>query len=241
MKLSIFLVLLLFYTELTLAVDRSKFKTCDQASFCKRNRVLKEGTSKHSIVQSTINLSGTKITADVSNPFSETATLQLELSGLQDNTVRFKIKEKSPPIKRFEAKDALIIDETFEVSPLSVQKDANLFTVTYTNNTKVVVYYSPIKIEVFKNNLLVVSANSHGLLNFEHFRQKEDPPYLPFQYTTTDEESQKNELKNYWHDSWEETFSTHKDHKPHGKSSQDPISFNIRPIRHFSRYHISKL
>ena len=223
MKLSIFIILLLVYAEFTLAVDRSKFKTCDQASFCKRGRSLKEGTSKYSIVQSTVHLTKTKITADIQNPYSESATLQFELSGLQDNTVRFKIREKSPTIKRFEATDALIIDDSFEVSPLSVEKDTNHFTVTYKNNTKVVVSYSPIKVDVYKNNLLVVSTNSRGLLNFEHYRSQEDSTYLPFDFSSSEEEARKTELDSYWRDSWEEHFSTHKDHKPHGTSSPPSI------------------
>lgn len=44
-------------------------------------------------------------------------------------------------------------------------------TVTSGSN-KAVVHATPFKIDFYKNNILVVSANSKGLFRFEHLRPK---------------------------------------------------------------------
>ena len=40
------------------AVDRNNFKTCDQSSFCKRNRAIEPGNSQYSVDQATIQPAG---------------------------------------------------------------------------------------------------------------------------------------------------------------------------------------
>jgi alpha 1,3-glucosidase len=85
---------------------------------------------------------------------------------------------------------------------------------------RVIVHLAPLKLEFFIGDELVNVFNARGLLNFEHYRHKPQPPPVPSPDeaaanttstpppTTTDDPTM-----------WEETFKSHTDSKPHGPES----------------------
>lgn len=77
-------------------VDRSKFKTCDQSSFCKRNRALstqpREDTKLTNVLKESLQKHEHKITATLK---TENVELPMDITVLQDNIVRLRIYEVS--------------------------------------------------------------------------------------------------------------------------------------------------
>lgn len=97
------------------------------------------------------------------------------------------------------------------------------------NRAQLKLTYAPLKAELYIDNLLAITANDRGLLNFEHLRVKPAPPPAPPAPVVNEEgvvEGEQpqeepaqpepvpatEELEN----AWEEHFSSHHDSKPNG-------------------------
>uniref|UniRef100_W5LYQ7 Glucosidase II alpha subunit a n=1 Tax=Lepisosteus oculatus TaxID=7918 RepID=W5LYQ7_LEPOC len=91
------------------AVDRSNFKTCEQSSFCKRQRAVQPGQSPYRALLDTLQLSDSRLSLQLLNEHNKVKLL-LELYGLQGNMTRIKINELKPLRPRFEVPDVLIRD-----------------------------------------------------------------------------------------------------------------------------------
>ena len=53
-----------------------------------------------------------------------------------------------------------------------VKKDSNLVELKSSYNTRVILYFNPLKLEFYIDDYLVASYNSKSLLKFEHLRAK---------------------------------------------------------------------
>ena len=91
------------------SVDRHKFKTCHQASFCRRARAVEPGNSPYYIDMSTVTESSTMIEAVVVNE-QNAVQFRLEIFGLKDDTFRFRMREAFPLAPRFEVPEVLVGD-----------------------------------------------------------------------------------------------------------------------------------
>ena len=60
-------LLLLLSLSLVLAVDRNKFKRCDQSGFCKRCRAVQPGSSQYEVEPDTLHVSPTSLDTLVVN------------------------------------------------------------------------------------------------------------------------------------------------------------------------------
>jgi len=111
------------------------------------------------------------------------------------------------------------------------------------NNHVIAVTYKPLKIDFFDpEGVLLISLNNRGLMNFEHYRNKESPkpadeapapPDLADENKEGEEEKNENgegeepatpeqpkaEEKEEDKGMWEESFKEHQDSKPYGPSS----------------------
>lgn len=83
---------------------------------------------------------------------------------------RFKIREAFPISQRFEVPEVLVSDPE-QATVVVEDKSDHGFSVVLGKN-RAVVTAKPFKIDFFSNGILVVSANSRGLLKFEHTRLK---------------------------------------------------------------------
>jgi len=97
---------------------------------------------------------------------------RLEIFGLRDNTFRFKIREAFPIAQRFEVPEVLVGDPEQDVIAIEDKTDSG-FTAVLGNN-RVVINAKPFKMDIFSNDVLVVSANARGLMKFEQSRLKDE-------------------------------------------------------------------
>ena len=90
------------------AVDRNKFRTCQQSSFCRRCRGLEPGTDIYSVDVSTLQLNAGQ--AEVLLKHGEDR-FRMEISALKSQSVfRVKIREAFPLVPRFEVPEVLVAE-----------------------------------------------------------------------------------------------------------------------------------
>lgn len=174
-------------------VDKAKFKSCDQSSFCQRNRNHKPHEQQWTLDMSTIkqeNLDVTGQLVDLKNP---SVRLHMILSLTQRGALRMKIDQLNPTRQRFEAKDALNPNLAFK--QLQIEESNNERCVFAFGSTavsssgqdqtgnapvsyKLILTSSPFRAEVFDSQgRTVVAVNSKGLLRFEdHKELSQDAP-----------------------------------------------------------------
>uniref|UniRef100_A0A8C5R3E1 Neutral alpha-glucosidase AB n=1 Tax=Leptobrachium leishanense TaxID=445787 RepID=A0A8C5R3E1_9ANUR len=236
-------VALLFSTCIfpALSVDRSNFKTCDQSSFCKRQRKLEPGYSQYRALLGSAKLTADKLEIQLIDDKNQLSLL-LEVFGLNGNMTRIKINEINPLKPRYEVPDVLV----------GTPPPANLQVTGQDENTlelslggaehKLLVTGSPFRLDILSGRDLVLSVNSRGLLHFEHLRERKDtdsektvPPESDDSVPGEEDEAAKEEESKKEDEEqpgmWDETFKTHTDTKPNGPSSLG-LDFSLPGFEH---------
>lgn len=157
------------------AVDRGKFKTCEQNPFCKRNREFQPvlDNSARRIVPETMQFTGSSITADISK---EGATpLQMEILAYKGGVSRVRITEKGPERKRFEVPTD-VVKSTLEAAEYKiVSRDANGLVIGLGEASSMRITYSPVSIALLDGaGEPVITANAKGMFNFEGPLEKKE-------------------------------------------------------------------
>lgn len=213
----------------SVAVDRGNFKTCEQSSFCKRNRALPGGASPYRISASSVVVSGADVTARLQDPASA-VPLRLTLTALADSTVRLRVTEEAPLRPRYTPQYALEREPTADAAGFSVvaQTEERLH-LKFGEDSQLVLSYQPFQLELAKGQKTLITVNTDGLFNFEHYRTKPQPQDAaaePEQPAAEDgaehdagQEQHQPAADSEQPGQWEEHFKTHRDSKPHGPSS----------------------
>ncbi|XP_060014913.1 neutral alpha-glucosidase AB isoform X3 [Lagenorhynchus albirostris] len=154
---------------ITLAVDRSNFKTCEESSFCKRQRSIRPGHSPYRALLDSLQLGPDALTVHLINEVTK-VLLVLELQGLRRNMTRIRIDELEPRRPRYRVPDVLVADPP--TAGLSVSgRDANSVELTMAEGPyKIILTARPFRLDLLEDRSLLLSVNARGLLNFEHQR-----------------------------------------------------------------------
>ncbi|EGG19928.1 alpha-glucosidase II [Cavenderia fasciculata] len=235
--------------EVAQAVDASKFKTCNDLSFCRRNRNLDTAAHKYRVVDGTLTVTAAGIVqGDVVDQSTVDLypehVLRLEIMAVKgSNIVRMRVNEKNPlpNKKRYQVQDVLL--ETIEYEPFSASSIKQIHTdkqlgqyvdLAFGVNAKARLYLSPIRLDVFVDGRLAIVANSKNLFNFEHMRTRPLPPQPipnpnPMQNPSIEGVDQVEQIEQQVEQpttttivedgTWEEKFKEHHDSKPHGPMS----------------------
>uniref|UniRef100_A0AAR2L9R9 Neutral alpha-glucosidase AB n=1 Tax=Pygocentrus nattereri TaxID=42514 RepID=A0AAR2L9R9_PYGNA len=228
------LVALLFLCLGAEAVDRSNFKTCEQSSFCKRQRELKPGQSPYRALLDTLELSDSRITLQLINDNNKVRLL-LELYRLHGNMTRVKINELKPLKPRYEVPDVLITDPPTEPMTLVAQDENGLVLSLGVDEQRVIVSARPFRLDIVEGPTVLLSLNSRGLLTFEHLRLRKDTSDTDFEREGLAHSLRSNSSQKLKEEDkpgmWEETFKTHSDSKPNGPSSIS-LDFSFPGVDH---------
>ncbi|CAH8548636.1 unnamed protein product [Schistosoma rodhaini] len=161
----IFLIL-----NISWSVDRANFKTCDQSSFCTRQRQIKPGELAHWLEPSSVKI----------NPYGMTAviytgdlnhSLSLDVTYNQHSIFHVLINELTDEYRRFRVPTGDVLLSVQKAPVRSVFAE-NSLVLDGQSGHKAVVYYNPFHIDFLLNDVVVASANKRSLLNFEHQRKK---------------------------------------------------------------------
>ncbi|CAF1341722.1 unnamed protein product [Rotaria sordida] len=190
-------------------VDRQNFKTCDQSSFCRRQRKYKPDTTPYEVdLNSMKTIDKGHLQFILLNTLKSNIKFQLDLYTLEHNSLRVKINEINPLRKRYEVEYVLVgepklVDVTFK------KTDNNQIEGRFGETAKFLLNAKPFRLDLFTNDIFVISVNSKNMFNFEHYRKKPGSDGAETENNTEDNED----------GMWEETFKSHHDSKPNGPSS----------------------
>jgi len=235
--------ILIYFTSwiaFCLAVDRNNFKTCEQSSFCRRNRAIQPGNTPYAILSDTVKFETGSISCDILNT-NNNVSFQLTIDTLQKETARIRMTELSPIRPRYTVQESLV-REPQHVKYEKQQADGNGFKIKYGSGNVLHTTYKPLKLDFYDSDgVLLVSVNNKGLMNFEHYRVKEaaqaagnDAVPPPQEHTEDEKDEEEGEeersepeenkpqeeaKKEEEKDLWDENFKEHHDSKPYGPSS----------------------
>ncbi|KAG9291649.1 hypothetical protein G9A89_022068 [Geosiphon pyriformis] len=231
---------LLFVTFLNtiFAVKQQDFKTCDQSSFCRRNRAYADQAqsnpafvSPYIVKKDSINLQDGVLSGELLNTINnQPFVFQLHL--LEDNTSRLRINEKTPLKPRYdELKDFVLFKEpaktlnyTQKPAGSKGNKDPTETRIKFgiKRQNTVIIHHEPFQINFLVDDSPIITFNNRGHLNFEHLRvksaknanQPSDSDKSPVS------EDQQKAIQDIEEDgSWEESFNGKTDSKPNGPES----------------------
>ncbi|CAH8521375.1 unnamed protein product [Heterobilharzia americana] len=163
--------LLFLLVNTSWSVDRSNFKSCDQSSFCTRQRQLKAGTQVHWLEPSSIRTDTYGMTAVIRTE-DQNHSLLLNITYHQHSTFHILIDELTDEYKRFRVPAGdVILEDVQEANVKSVVSDTCVVLEGQFKD-KAIVYYNPFHVDFLLDDIVVASANKRRLLNFEHQRNK---------------------------------------------------------------------
>jgi len=188
------------------SVDRNNFKTCEQSSFCRRQRKYKADVSPYEVDLNSMKTIGKgHLQLKLINSVKSHVKLQLEIFALEQNSLRVKINEIDPIRKRYEVENVLVSQPKLTDVKI-IKSDSNQIQGEFGSKSRFILHGKPFRLDLFTNDLFVMSVNSKNLFHFEHYRKKPG----------SDGENKDDENEDGM---WEETYKTHSDSKPFGPSS----------------------
>ncbi|CAJ1409212.1 unnamed protein product [Effrenium voratum] len=205
------------------AVDKSKFRTCEQGSFCRRfrkytDKVQQEpGLVVHKLEPSSVTHAGNKVQAQLlfaNNLRVKPLLLRLSffLSDVDGSCgiVRAFITEQEPMHPRFQLTEGDVVRPEKELKPdtVTVRDTGGVTEVDSTSGTcKVQIRHAPFELE-FMAGGQVLRLNSRHFLNFERYRAKGSSREGLVDATDVDDGNL-----------FEESFGGHTDSKPRGPAA----------------------
>ncbi|XP_008060643.1 neutral alpha-glucosidase AB isoform X2 [Carlito syrichta] len=227
---------------ITLAVDRSNFKTCEESSFCKRQRSIRPGLSPYRALLDSLQLGPDSLTVHLLHEVTK-VLLVLELQGLQENMTRIRIDELEPRRPRYRVPDVLVADPPTARLSVSGQDDNSVELIMAEGPYKIILTARPFRLDLLEDRSLLLSVNARGLLEFEHQRAprvsqgSKDPAEgdgaLPEEIPGNGDKPEETQGKAEKDEpgAWEETFKTHSDSKPYGPMSVG-LDFSLPGMEH---------
>lgn len=225
--MGLMLVFLGLFMGNALAVDRSNFKTCDESSFCKRQRSLRPGLSPYRALLDSLQLGPDGLTVQLVHEVTK-VVLVLELQGLQKNMTRFRLDELQPLHPRYRVSDVLVADPAPARLSVSGRDDNSVELTVAEGPYKIILTAKPFRLDLLEGRSLLLSVNARGLLEFEHQRHRRvpqgarDPAEVDGaqpEAAAGDGDKPEEPTEREEPGAWEETFKTHSDSKPYGPTS----------------------
>ena len=169
----------------THAVDKSKFRKCQDTGFCKRHRTPVAATppvyalDRESVAKHGVN----GVSAQLIGGAAGSPNLLMTTRFYDNGVTRVKITESVSGVTRWESADVLMEDALTLVEPSVLAADAPGLpaALASTDATRLNLGYgstvlsfgiSPFGIEMYVDGDLAVTANARGLFHFEHHREK---------------------------------------------------------------------
>ncbi|AOW01317.1 glycosyl hydrolases family 31-domain-containing protein [Yarrowia lipolytica] len=214
------LLLLALFVASCEAVTRGAFKTCDQNSFCKRNRHyadqvahLQSFSNPYEVTKVSIGKGEASVSIVKSVPKAKSVPLSLKLSVLASGGVRVTLDEPNRAkinnvvsSKRYDASHWAFNGEPAIDTSAQITDYEHTIEAIYGDKTKAVLNKKTLQLDVYRNDKLEVSVNKRHLLNMEHLRSESDNDKHLSSYEIAD-------------GMFKEEFGGHPDSKPKGPES----------------------
>ncbi|XP_053330417.1 neutral alpha-glucosidase C [Spea bombifrons] len=150
-----------------LVEDKSKFKSCNEIGFYRRQQCLPPGQSLYHARLDTLMVEDSGATFQILHQETK-VPLQVELNALKGGIFRLKINEVSPLRPRYEVPDVLVGEPATERLVVS-KRESGIVVLEYPHGVyKLHIIAQPFSISITHKNKPLISVNSQGLLYFEH-------------------------------------------------------------------------
>ncbi|XP_071495646.1 neutral alpha-glucosidase AB-like isoform X1 [Diadema antillarum] len=160
------------------AVDKSNFKTVEQCGFARRNRNVEPGQSHYAAVLDSFAIGGDGVLRGNILNTKNGVLLSVEIYGLRDRMIRFKVNELSPIKPRYEVED-VIVEEPATIRWTINKQDSSSIEATISTGITMLLSAQPFRMDFYDNKQLVFSVNSRGLMKFEHLRERRNVGQQP--------------------------------------------------------------
>ncbi len=189
--IAILFLLCVVSLQVTNAVDKSKFRTCDQTGFCRRHRK-HQPKSHYRVDYGSIVKEAGRVKATLLGGPAEAVPLPFEISFLSTGVARVRItdpsKDRWQPPEVLMTKDIALIPYTVE------REDTNSAVYAYSTNgvkKSVILNLNPFKIDFQVDGQTMLSINGDNMFHFEHTRAKNEAAAADAPASQTSEEAEK--------------------------------------------------
>jgi len=214
------------------AVDRSKFRTCEQGSFCRRFKKWIQRPSREQALWSVLPaskkpLEGGGFIYQVKHVNEAEPHLSLRLNIYASGMVRLRLNEIEPVHPRHEIPPGDVVnDPPPQEAAVAEAAGAGSSVFAFTSDAGIKIEaelkYSPLALDVKANGHVVQRLNARNFLNFERYRKVKADTAPPdsgsfAEAMTIDAAAHPHDLDR--NGLWEEEFGGHSDKKPRGPAS----------------------
>ena len=166
------------------AVDRSKFRTCKDTSFCRRHRN-SDISSTYSVVPSSLRVTDSTVVGELRSSEVGAPPFTLDVRFYRTGAARVRVTEKTDQAPRWETPDVVLEDALVpagishkttppEGIPAAAGEAVYVSYPASTGSTvTVVISYNPFKVEMYTDGVLQITVNKRGMFHFEHRRTRE--------------------------------------------------------------------
>ncbi|KAM4690401.1 neutral alpha-glucosidase C [Rhinophrynus dorsalis] len=147
--------------------SKSKFKSCSQIGFYRRQKRLFPGKSPYCAQLDTLTVDEGSATLQIFNQDTK-VSLQLQIIAFKDGIFRLKINEISPLKPRYEVSDVLVGEPATERISVSKKESGNALLEYPNGPYKLHIMSQPFSLSVTLEDKALLSVNSQGLLYFEN-------------------------------------------------------------------------
>jgi len=172
------------------AVDHSKFRTCDQTGFCRRNRKQDFKRGQFEVVPGSLVVGPTKVEGKLKSAEPNDIPLLLKVHFYQNGMARVRVTEDSSEA-RWEAPD-IVTEENLVPAPCTSVKngdpslppalakvtDQQALFFSFGGNKLVALQLAPFGFGLYVDGEIQMAANAHGLMHFEQRKRNEDGALL---------------------------------------------------------------
>ncbi|XP_073495193.1 neutral alpha-glucosidase C isoform X2 [Phyllobates terribilis] len=147
--------------------NKSKFKTCEQIAFYRRQKLFHPDRSPYCAELNTLNTENGIVTLSLIHQETQ-VKLKLQIMAVQGNIFRIKINEESSLKPRFEVPDVLVKEPTVKQLKIS-NLETNILVLEHPNSScKIHLTAKPFSLLLLQDDKELISVNSQGMLYFEN-------------------------------------------------------------------------
>ncbi|XP_069805509.1 neutral alpha-glucosidase C-like isoform X2 [Dendropsophus ebraccatus] len=147
--------------------DMSKFKTCKEIGFYRRQKLFHPDRSPYSAQLHTLQTENSVVSLNLIHEETQ-VLLKLQITAVEGNILRIKINEESSLKPRYEVPDVLVKEQATKQLKVSNQETGSLVLEQPSSSCKIHLTAKPFSLLVTQHDKELISVNSQGQLYFEN-------------------------------------------------------------------------
>mmetsp|Transcript_30849 Transcript_30849/g.69275 ORF Transcript_30849/g.69275 Transcript_30849/m.69275 type:complete len:938 (-) Transcript_30849:398-3211(-) len=210
----------------TLAVDRSKFRTCQDTGFCRRNRTPRSPPKPYRLLKESVaNHGDDGMSAILTQAESDSPPLKFVAKFYESGVARLQIREANPAKPRWEAPD-IVQDQLLQPSPyqLLADSDDSVMRLEFAPGHVLAITYEPFGATLYVNGEAAVVVNGKNKFHFEYHRSRQGDPSLgSLQSGEEVDKHQGKKIVGYWEDGLAIYEDGSREEKANGATEMDRL------------------